>query len=237
MTSRADRPEDLPRKPLLEHLEDLRRTIIGMVIALVIGMAVAAPFAPVVMRWESLFRYAQDIWAPMAAPVVVVFLAGALWKSAGRRGANVCLWLAILTVPFTLAKSVLADMGIPFLPPALANLENPLVLAGAVGLVAWALMGTLRDSRPLAVALAAALPLCALIVAVAIASPVAIALLLGAVMALAIGVPGVRRVTAVAGMWDRSMLLTEPKRPWYAGLWLWWAVFAVILAFLYFYFW
>ena len=28
--------------------------------------------APLVMRWESIFRYAQDIWAPMAAPIVVV---------------------------------------------------------------------------------------------------------------------------------------------------------------------
>ena len=33
-------------------------------IALVIG----ALSAPVVMHWDSIFRYAQDIWAPMAAP-------------------------------------------------------------------------------------------------------------------------------------------------------------------------
>ena len=58
--------------------------------------------APVVMHWESIFRYAQDIWALMAAPVVVVFLCAALWKGTGRRGAIVCLWLSILSVPFTL---------------------------------------------------------------------------------------------------------------------------------------
>src|SRR2546422_6475882 len=38
-------------------------------------------FRSVVMKWPNIFRYAQDIWAPMAAPVVVVFLAGALWRS------------------------------------------------------------------------------------------------------------------------------------------------------------
>lgn len=199
-----------------------------------IALLIGALFAPVVMRWESLFRYAQDLWAPMAAPVVVVFLAGALWKSAGRRGADVCLWLAVLTVPFTLTKSVLADAGIHFLPE---NLENPLVLAGAVSLASWALMAALAHSRPLAVGVGLALPSCAATVAVAVVSPVATALLLGAVMALAIGVPLARRSTVIQGMWDRSMLRTAPRRPWYAGLWLWWAVFAVVLGLLYFRFW
>ena len=51
-----------------------------------IALLIGAVLAPVVMRWESIFRYAQDIWAPMAAPVVVVFLCGALWRSAARAG-------------------------------------------------------------------------------------------------------------------------------------------------------
>ena len=44
-----------------------------------IALLIGALFAPVVMKWESLFRYAQDIWAMMAAPVVVVFLCAALY--------------------------------------------------------------------------------------------------------------------------------------------------------------
>ena len=47
-----------------------------------VALLIGALLAPLVMRWESIFRYAQDIWAPMAAPVVVVFLCGALWRSA-----------------------------------------------------------------------------------------------------------------------------------------------------------
>ncbi len=199
-----------------------------------IALLIGALFAPVVMKWESLFRYAQDIWAPMAAPVVVVFLAGALWKSAGRRGAYACLWLAILTVPFTLAKSVLADAGVHVLPP---NLENPLVLAGAVALVSWVLIGTLTDSRRLGDGIGLAAPLCAIIVWIAVESPAAIALLLAAVMALGMGVPLTRRSTVIQCLWDRSMLGTGGAVRWYASLWLWWAATAVIFALVYYYFW
>ena len=90
------------------------------------GLLVGALFAPVVMHWENIFRYCQDLWAPMAAPVVTVFLAGALWRGASLRGAVGCLGLAILTVPLTFAKQILADRGVHFLPP---GLENSLVLS------------------------------------------------------------------------------------------------------------
>src|ERR1043166_5293122 len=52
-----------------------------------VALLIGAVLAPIVMRWQNIFRYAQDIWAPMAAPVVVVFLAGALWRRANERGA------------------------------------------------------------------------------------------------------------------------------------------------------
>ena len=199
-----------------------------------IALLIGALFAPVVMKWESLFRYAQDIWAPMAAPVVVVFLCGALWHSAGRRGAMACLWMAILTVPFTLAKSILTDAGIHFLP---ANLENPLVLAGAVSLASWAFMLTLRDELPLALGWGLAMPLCGLTVAVAVVSPVVTAILVCVVMAVATIVPAVGRSQVVRGMWDTSMLLTEPRVSIFASLWLWWLLFAISLGGLYYYFW
>ena len=217
-----------------------------------IALLIGALFAPVVMKWESLFRYAQDIWAPMAAPVVVVFLCGALWKSAGRRGAIACLWMAILTVPFTLAKSILADAGIHFLrrnletPQFLANagiqfqlsnLENPLVLAGAVSLASWALMLALRDGWPWWLGWGLALPLCAATAAVAVFSPVATAILVCAVMAVATIAPALGRSTVIRGMWDQSMLLTEPKVSIFANLWLWWFLFAISLGGLYYWFW
>src|SRR5437870_2311349 len=48
------------------HLDDSNATYPGVVAA--------------VMKWENIFRYSQDLWAPMAAPVVVIFLAAALWQ-------------------------------------------------------------------------------------------------------------------------------------------------------------
>src|SRR5262249_55115782 len=89
------------------------------------ALLIGALCAPVVMRWENIFRYAQDLWAPMAAPVVIVFLAGALWTGASERAAVACLWLSILSVPFVLGKAILADFGWHFMPEPL---ENPMVL-------------------------------------------------------------------------------------------------------------
>jgi len=110
-----------------------------------IALLIGALFAPAVMKWQNLFRYCQDIWAPMAAPAVVVFLGGALWRGATQRGAVVCLWLAILTVPLTFTKAFLADAGTHFLPP---NLENSLVFAGGVMLVSVSLLIGLSEHKP-----------------------------------------------------------------------------------------
>jgi solute:Na+ symporter, SSS family len=199
-----------------------------------VALLIGAAFAPIVMRWESLFRYAQDIWAPMAAPVVVVFLCGALWKGAGRRGAVACLWLAILSAPFTLAKCVLADHGVHFLP---TNLENPLVLAGAVNLFSWVLMACLTDKRPLRPGLSMVVGLGAAIVALTAWDPAIMVVVMGVVMLAGIGLPAVRRTAVVRGLWDCSMLRTDPKVAWYASVWLWWALFAAIVVGVYWWFW
>ena len=106
-----------------------------------VALLIGALLAPLVMRWESIFRYAQDIWLRWPRRSWWCFSGGPL---ANRQpaGALACLWLAVLTVPLTLVRAILADAGIHFLPH---NLENPLVLAGAVSLVCWALMASLRD--------------------------------------------------------------------------------------------
>ncbi len=96
------------------------------------ALLLGALIAPVVMNWKSMFMYSQDIWAPMAAPAVVAFLGGALWKPGKERGAVACMWLAILTVPLTFslkfineasaetARAFWARWAFPVLPSVLA---------------------------------------------------------------------------------------------------------------------
>ena len=198
-----------------------------------IALLVGAVLAPVVMRWENIFRYAQDILAPMASPVVVVFLAGALWKRANERGALVCLWLALLSAPFILLKAILADHDIHFLP---ANLENPMVFAGAYGLISLVLMIALSSQQP-KVGMALATIAIALIVWVSAVSPAAMALtLLGSTLVMLVPLL-IRRRAPAANLWDRSMLHTGQPSGWYANLWLWWLVLGMILVGIYAKFW
>ena len=201
-----------------------------------IGLLIGALAAPLVMHWENIFRYCQDLWAPMAAPVVTVFLAGALWRGARHRGAVVCLWMAILTVPLTLAKQILGDWNIHLLP---ANLENSLVLAGTVFLVSVAAMAffsarILTRSAALATGVVA-IPL----VVLGIVSPIATAVLvlIVAVLFLAALMPPAR--IAGTGLWDRSMFRLPPgeRQRWYANLWLWWMLISAMMAIIYYSFW
>ncbi len=199
-----------------------------------LALLAGALFAPIVMKWESIFRYAQDVWAPMAAPVVVVFLAGALWPRANERGALACLWLSVLSVPLILVKAILADAGRHFLP---TNLENPMVLAGAISLASLALIIGLtgepwRRGRLAGTALAIAL-----ILWVATVSPVTIAAVLLLLMpALVFGLMRARR-SAAANLWDHSMVRTAGPRRWYANLWFWWSLLAATLVGIYITFW
>lgn len=73
------------------------------------ALLLGALMAPVVMNWDSMFMYSQEIWAPMAAPAVVAFLGGALWKPGKERGAVACIWLAILTIPLTFSLKFIND--------------------------------------------------------------------------------------------------------------------------------
>jgi SSS family solute:Na+ symporter len=199
-----------------------------------VALLIGAGFAPVVMKWENIFRYAQDIWAPMAAPVVVVFLAAALWPKAAAPGALACLWLAILSIPFTLTKSILADARIHFLP---ANLENPMVFAGAFALISVVVMlvfsGVGHSRKRLGIAAIAA----AMILWLAAVSPSAIALIV--LIGTASVITGLMRSrrAAAPNLWDHSMLRTGEPGPWYASLWLWWCVVSAILLGIYIWFW
>lgn len=199
-----------------------------------LALLLGALFAPIVLKWQSIFRYAQDIWAPMAAPVVVVFLAAALWPRANERGALACLWLSIVSIPLTLAKGILADAGVHFLP---AQLENSMVFAGAIALISVVLVvGT--ASRTMEgwrrVFLGAGV---VLILGVAAVSPVAIATVVLVLTPVCLGGLIWRRRQAAPGLWDHSMLRTPGRHPWYARLWLWWAILAATLVGIYVRFW
>lgn len=201
-----------------------------------IALLIGALLAPVVMHWDNIFRYCQDIWAPMAAPVVTVFVGGALWRRASSRAAVACLWLAILTVPLAFAKAILGDYGVHFLP---ANLENSLVLAGTVFLFSIVLfMAFSLESNKVRAALWSLLAVVPT-AGIGIVSPVAIALLIlvVTVLALAFLMPRARGVSAP--MWDISMLrLPEGQRVrWFASVWLWWAVITALIGAIYAYFW
>jgi SSS family solute:Na+ symporter len=198
-----------------------------------IALLVGALLAPVVMRWENIFRYAQDILAPMASPIVVVFLAGALWKSATERGALVCLWLSLLSAPFILIKAILADHDVHFLP---ANLENPMVFAGAYGLISLVLMYALSRQRT-GLALLISLIVIVFVVWMSAVSPPAMALSLLVVTVVVLIPLLINRRFADANLWDRSMLHAEQPGAWYANLWLWWSLLGAILVGIYWKFW
>jgi solute:Na+ symporter, SSS family len=198
-----------------------------------IALLIGALLAPIVMRWENIFRYAQDILAPMASPVVVVFLAGALWERASERGALVCLWVAVLSAPLTLARAILADRGIHFLP---INLENPMVFAGAYALSAIVLMVGL-SAKHRRLGLIGAVIAIVFILWVSATSPVAMALIL-LMSAFTLVVPLlVRRKRPAPNLWDYSMLHTGKPRGWYANLWVWWVFLGAILIGIYIKFW
>jgi len=198
------------------------------------ALLVGAAFAPIVMKWQNIFRYAQDIWAPMAAPVVVVFLAGAWWARASERGAVACLWLAVAAVPLILAKAFLADAGLHFLP---SNLENPMVFAGTYGLIALAVMVAASVAGPAAPRWGGAAVVIVVLLALGSVSSTAVALLLLAVT-LASALPLViGRRQPQRYFWDQTMLRTPGPRPWYGRLGLWWCMLAAILIGIYVRFW
>lgn len=203
-------------------------------IALVIGAA----FSIVVNKWDDMFRYCQDIWAPMAAPAVVVFVAGALWKGAKQRGAVVCLWLSILTVPVTFAKQILLDMG-KLSPNTLPNLQNSMVFAGGIFLASMVLLITLSvvKSTPKAVIYSALG--CSLIAILAANNSILVAILVAASFFAALIVYMTSNREVRPNMWDRSMLRL-PKgenEHWYSSVWFWWLLCGLCFVGLYYYFW
>jgi len=202
------------------------------------ALVAGALFAPVVMKWDSIFRYCQDIWAPMAAPAVVVFVAGALWRPARQRGAVACLLLAMLTVPLTFLKSFLADAGLHFVPP---NLENSLIFGGGVFILSIVVLVVFSLVRPLIVCLLCSAIAAGLIFWLINANPAMIAvLIISSYVVVILHGWGMRsRGTQDDYMWNRSMLasLADRPQPWYKSIWFWWLVSLAVFAAIYLRFW
>lgn len=199
-----------------------------------IALLIGALFAPVVMNWQNIFRYAQDIWAPMAAPVVVVFLAAALWDRATERGAVACLWMAIFSVPFILTKGILVDANVHFLPP---NLENPMVFAGAFALIAVLVMFAFSNARGFGGRVGLTAVGSALVLWLAAISPSAVAIVVLVVTLCVTAVLMLSRRARSVNLWDWSMLTSVTLGSWWTNLWLWWCVLSAILIGLYVKFW
>ena len=196
------------------------------------ALLIGALFAPVVMKWDSIFRYCQDIWAPMAAPAVVVFMGGALWKPARERGAVACLWLSILTIPLTFLKSFLADSGVHILP---GNLDNSLVFAGGIFLVSVVLLAALSLARSVAMGLSWSVVLGFVIFFLVEYQPAIAAVLIMAVFAIATAYYCYTARKVAPNMWDRSMVLLPKGEPekWYFSIWFWWLLLAGVFAVIY----
>jgi SSS family solute:Na+ symporter len=196
------------------------------------ALLVGALFAPVVMKWDSIFRYCQDIWAPMAAPAVVVFMGGALWKPARERGAVAGLWLSILTIPLTFLKSFLADSGVHILP---GNLDNSLVFAGGIFLVSVVLLAALSLARSVGMGLSWSVVLGFVIFFLVEYQPAIAAVLIMAVFAIAMAYYCYTARTVAPNMWDRSMVLLPKGEPekWYFSIWFWWLVLAGVFVAIY----
>jgi solute:Na+ symporter, SSS family len=190
------------------------------------ALLIGALLAPVVMAWEDLFMYCQDLWAPLAAPAVIVFLGGALWKGANERGAVACLWLSILTVPFSFLNKYLTVKQEIFILPE--PMRNPMVFAGSIFLISIVLLVELsRERRPIIGTLRVVV-LSVLILAIGSFSAQVIALLVAVTCLGSIVVFMRRNLHPTPGGWDRSMLHlpSGEQKPWYMTLWLWWGLVA-----------
>ncbi|MEF8984173.1 MAG: sodium/sugar symporter [Bacteroidales bacterium] len=76
--------------------------------ALVIGVVVARPLLG---QLDQAFQFIQDFTGYITPGVVVIFIGGLLWR---RATPNAALWIAILTIPFSLVIDTLLP-GTPFM--------------------------------------------------------------------------------------------------------------------------
>ncbi|MDZ4200006.1 MAG: twin-arginine translocase subunit TatC [Kiritimatiellia bacterium] len=85
----TDDPQLDPPKPFLQHLEELRRALLGSLAALIVGMGIAIPLAPRIFRWLQIplqratgdaepFLRTLDVSGGFTLAMQVVFWSGLL---------------------------------------------------------------------------------------------------------------------------------------------------------------
>lgn len=128
----------------------------------------------------------------------------------------------------------MAEAGIHFLP---ANLENPMVFAGAYALVAVVVMIVFSRIEYSGKRFGVAALATAMILWLGAVSPSAVALLVLIGTAFLVGGLMLSRRAAAPNLWDYSMLKTHEPAAWYASLWLWWSVLSLVLVGIYVWLW
>lgn len=82
-------------RPARPNLQDAQLTQIGRIATLVF-MVLAVFWAPQIGRFESLFKYLQQILSYTVGPVVALFLLGSFWRRANAAGAFWALTLGFI---------------------------------------------------------------------------------------------------------------------------------------------
>ncbi|ATE65057.1 sodium:solute symporter family transporter [Rhizorhabdus dicambivorans] len=114
-------------------------------IATIVFMAAAVAWAPQVLRFPSLWQYLQSVLAYAVPPVVVLFLAGMLWRRASSTGAHATILTGLATgAALFLLGPVSGRLEIHFLYAA------PIILsASTAAMILASLIRPAVDSSPL----------------------------------------------------------------------------------------
>lgn len=111
-------------RPAFPEISDRALTRCGRITTIAFMIA-AAVWAPQVLRFPSLWQYLQSVLAYAVPPVIVLFLAGLLWRRASSTGAHA----AIIT-------GILAGGGLFLLGPVLGHINLHFLYAAPIILIA-----------------------------------------------------------------------------------------------------
>lgn len=116
-------------RPMRPALQDRELTRIGR-IATIVFMVMAVLWAPQIGRFESLFKYLQQILSYTVGPVVALFLLGSFWRRANAAGAFWALTLGFIGGGVMMGLNAILP-GLAAAAPENASLQ---ALNGTIGL-------------------------------------------------------------------------------------------------------
>jgi len=178
------------------------------------ALAIAALLAPTVSRFGGVFQYFQTGVSYIASPLIAVILCGVFWRRANAKGALAGLVVGVASTALLLALVVLssfldkADSG---LAEAIAGLPWLHGFLAAFSGIHWLYIASAQE---------------VLVVVVVVA------------VSLATAPPEPAQVRPF--LWRPAFAFEHTREehyPWYAGLTLWFSIFAIIWFYLYWRFW